>query len=88
MFRRSIRVVSTAIVLLGLVTVGGAWAAKFKDLSAHDLKSKMDSGETILLINPLSDIEFDQSHIPGSVNISLHKEQLRQPATERHLFQA
>lgn len=26
----------------------------------------------MLLVNPLSDIEFNEGHIPGSINIPLH----------------
>ena len=50
---------------------GNAQAIDFTEITAEDLKSKMDSGEKLLLINPLSDIEFNTQHIPGSVNIPL-----------------
>ncbi len=42
------------------------------DLSAERLKDAMDKGTPMLLLNPLSDIEFNEAHIPGSVNIPLH----------------
>lgn len=47
-------------------------AQGFMEIKAKELKKMMDSGEKILLINPLSDIEFNDKHIPGSVNISLY----------------
>ncbi len=43
----------------------------WKDLSAEALKGKLDSGQKLFLLNPLSDIEFNEGHIPGSVNIPL-----------------
>ena len=47
-------------------------AMEFPDITAAQLKSKMDAGEKLILVNPLSDIEFSAEHIPGSVNIPLH----------------
>jgi rhodanese-related sulfurtransferase len=32
----------------------------------------LDRGDKIMVINPLSDIEFEDGYIPGSVNIPLH----------------
>ena len=49
----------------------GALAANFPEITAEQLKAKLDAGEQLLLINPLSDIEFNDQHIPGSVNIPL-----------------
>lgn len=46
--------------------------ADFPVISAQDLKAKMDAGEKIMVINPLSDIEFGQGHVPGSVNIPMY----------------
>ena len=45
------------------------WAADFLDISTSDLKNKIDSKERFLLVNALSDIEFDLAHIPGSIDI-------------------
>lgn len=39
------------------------------DYSAQELKQLIDSGKPIFLLNPLSEIEFNEAHIPGSVNI-------------------
>jgi rhodanese-related sulfurtransferase len=52
---------------------GSVQAMDFTVITAQELKSKMDAGEKLLLINPLSDIEFTTEHIPGSVNIPLQK---------------
>lgn len=50
-----------------------AWANDFPDLSASELKARIDSGEEIALVNPLSEIIFNQGFIPGSLNIPLEK---------------
>ena len=46
--------------------------ADMPDISAQELKAMLDSGQEMLVINPLSDIEYNEGHIPGSVNIPLH----------------
>ena len=65
----------TIVFLTSIFVLMGAngWAKKFPDLTANTLKTKLDSGEKLLLINPLSDIEFNEGHIPGSVNIPLQQ---------------
>jgi len=61
------------LIVVGLIfclplTTLGAWP----DLTAQQLKSLMDSGKNVFLLNALSDLEFNESHIPESVNIPLH----------------
>ena len=58
----------TALVLLTPLTC----SADMPDITAQELKAMLDSGQKMLLVNPLSDIEFNEGHIPGSVNIPLH----------------
>ncbi len=41
----------------------------FPEITAQELKSKLDSGKKLFLLNPLSAVEFNDQHIPGSVNI-------------------
>ncbi len=60
------------MIILGFSICSIGFAAGFKTLTAKDLKDKLDSGETVFLLNPLSDLEFNEKHIPGSVNIPLH----------------
>ncbi len=52
-----------------LVFSPSIWAANFPEISTSDLKNKLDAKERFLLVNALSDIEFDLAHIPGSINI-------------------
>ena len=67
------------LVALGLFTflaffvlTNSAWCGDFPVISAKELEAKMDAGEQMLVLNPLSDIEFNEGNIPGSVNIPLH----------------
>jgi rhodanese-related sulfurtransferase len=55
-----------------LILAGLAWAGEFKDLKVQEVKAYLDGGEKVLLLNPLSDIEFAENYIPGSVNIPCH----------------
>lgn len=55
----------------GCIMVKSLAAMDFPEIKAKELKAMMDNGEDLLLINPLSDIEFNDKHIPGSVNIPL-----------------
>lgn len=66
--RKQISSWSLIIVPLLLFTTF-TWAADFPDISTLDLKNKLDVKEKFLLVNALSDIDFDMEHIPGSVNI-------------------
>ena len=63
-----IAIVLLAVIVLSPLTCLGGWS----DLTAQELKAKLDSGQKMLLVNSLSDIEFNEGHIPGSVNIPLH----------------
>lgn len=46
-----------------------AGAEKLANYTAGELKALIDSGTPIFLLNPLSEIEFNEGHIPDSVNI-------------------
>jgi rhodanese-related sulfurtransferase len=54
---------------MGVLFVFCQNASAATDYSAKELKQLIGSGEPILLLNPLSEIEFNEAHIPGSVNI-------------------
>lgn len=64
------KIIATGCALFMLS--GFAWAAEFKDLSVQEVKAYLDGGQKVLLLNPLSDIEFAENFIPGSVNIPSH----------------
>jgi len=59
--------------------VSGTAFAKWTEISTADLKAKMDGGN-ILVVNPLSGIEFNNLHITDSVNISVPELQAKLPA--------
>ena len=48
-------------------------AGDFKFITTDELKQKMDAGESFVLINALSPIEFNEMAIKGSVNIPSSK---------------
>ena len=60
-------------VLFGFASVPLAGADEISHITATELKEKLESGEKLFLLNPLSEIEFNEEHIPGSVNIPLTK---------------
>ena len=65
-----------------------AMAADFPIITAKQLKAKMDAGEDLMLINPLSEIEYSVNHIPGSINIPLQELLVTEklPADKDHLI--
>jgi hypothetical protein len=68
------RVLVGVAVLLADIYPGWArslCADEFPVISAMGLKEKLDCGEKFFLLNPLSNIEFSEGHIPGSVNIPM-----------------
>lgn len=71
MFGRKIKC-SIGMGLALVMLAGFAWAVEFKDLTVQEVKAYLDGGQPLVLINPLSDIEFGENYIPGSVNIPSH----------------
>jgi hypothetical protein len=59
------------ILAIGCLLEPPPAAFAIEDLSAFGLKQIMDSGKPVFLLNPLSEIEFNEAHIPGSTNIPL-----------------
>ena len=56
-------------VISCLIFPSTGWSSDFQEITASALKNKLDAKEQFLLVNTLSDIEFDLGHIPGSINI-------------------
>lgn len=46
---------------------------KIPVISTAELKAKIDAGEKLVMINPLSDLLFNEGYIPGSLNIPLDR---------------
>ncbi len=63
------------LLVLGVVSTA---SAKWTEITTADLKTKMDGGN-ILVINPLSSIEYNNLHIEGSVNISVPELKIKLP---------
>jgi rhodanese-related sulfurtransferase len=73
MIKNKIVIIWMAVILMFFALSVTAYAEEaFSIISTIDLKAKIDSGTNLLLLNPLSDIEFADSHLPNSVNIPLH----------------
>ena len=66
-FTLPVRVIVCTMTLALLTQPNTADA--FEDYTAVELKQLIDSGQQLFLLNPLSEIEFKEGHIPGSVNI-------------------
>ncbi len=65
--------VMLVFLFFGFSVFNPALAETGIDYSAGQLKRLIDSGKPVFLLNPLSEIEFNQAHIPGSVNIPVSK---------------
>lgn len=63
---RSLLLVPALLLFLSMPVTAG----QYRELDATGVKRLLDGGK-VLVINPLSPIEFDHEHIPGSVNIPL-----------------
>lgn len=59
------------LLVLTCLFVQNVRAMEFPEIKANQLKSKMEAGEKLMLVNSLSDIEFNAEHIPDSINIPL-----------------
>lgn len=61
------------IMILALVTLGlplPSHATKYREIDTPGVKALMDAG-TVLVVNPMTPIEFAIEHISGSVNIPI-----------------
>ena len=65
--------------VLSLVLSGFATADTWKEIKADELKKMMDT-EDVLVVFPLSKIEYNDMHIPGSVNIPVGMLEEKLPA--------
>ena len=70
MYLRWLPVVTFFLTFTFLI-LQNAHADGFPEITAEQLKAKMDAGKKLLLLNPLSNIEYNAGHIPGSINIHM-----------------
>ncbi|HET6459719.1 MAG TPA: rhodanese-like domain-containing protein [Syntrophales bacterium] len=68
---RKILCTKSLIVISLLLSTTAFAATNVLTISTSELKSKLDANEKFLLVNVLSDIEFNMEHIPGSINIPM-----------------
>lgn len=69
-FWASISLCILAFVLFFPLT---SFSNEVETITAFDLKKEIDTHNDLLIISPLSDIEFNEQYIPGSVNIPYSK---------------
>lgn len=62
-----------ALALLVCLAAAPVSSKDFPEITAEQLKARIDAGENLMLLNSLSDIEFNDKHIPGSINIPLQE---------------
>ncbi|MGD9007082.1 MAG: rhodanese-like domain-containing protein [Desulfobacteraceae bacterium] len=62
-----------ALVLFICLAAAPVSSKDFPEITAKQLKTKIDAGEKLTLLNSLSDIEFKDKHIPDSINIPLQE---------------
>ncbi len=55
--------------LFVLAMSGVGQAGEVEEITAAQLKAKLDAGQSLVVINSLSPIEYAAGHIPGSINI-------------------
>lgn len=71
------QLVTILVLLLGLPLA--AHAAKYQEIDTKGVKAMMDAGN-VLVVNPLTPIEFADEHIAGSVNIPIEQLKSKLPA--------
>ena len=60
------------VAFVPLMIASYAIGADWKEVKAGELKSMMEKGD-VLVVFPLSKIEFNDLHIKGSINITMHE---------------
>ncbi len=71
MQRSDVVAIMIGVITLLFAAIPGTLRAKsevFQEITAPEVKHKLDSGEG-LLIHVLTELEYDAQHIPNSINI-------------------
>ncbi|MBI5556684.1 MAG: hypothetical protein HY885_03530 [Deltaproteobacteria bacterium] len=55
------------------VSAGEKTMDGYQEITAFELKQMLDSGQRVVVVNVLSEIEFNCQHISGSINIPIVK---------------
>ena len=66
-------VLAALVITLLALPFGNASAEEVQVISLEELKVALDAQQEILLLNPQTEILFNEGYIPGSVNIPLKK---------------
>ena len=71
--------IASFVLVLSLFVSGLALADTWKEINAEELKTMMDT-EDVLVVFPLSKIEYNDMHIKGSVQIPVESLKAKLPA--------
>lgn len=55
----------------------------YKKLTQQELKQKIDKKEEFVLIDVLGEMSYQEKHIPGAVNIDVHKDDFLEKAKKQ-----
>jgi len=79
MFKKGMQLVISGVLVILMVSIGtSAEAKEYREINAQTVKKMMDA-DNVLVIFPLSPLEFDNLHIKGSVNIPMDQMEERLP---------
>lgn len=73
MQRHKLSFIFFVFLVLGNACLFSDEANAMRDLTAKELKRLIDSGKPLFLLNPLSELEFNEAHIKGSINIPIEQ---------------
>ena len=68
------------LLLIFYVGLSSSIFAQVRPITVHELEPLLD--ESLLLIDVRTDLEFDQGHLPGAININLYSKSFEQQVSE------
>lgn len=77
---RLVKIISVSVFFLALVFGGPAFANSYSEIDTAAAKALTEKDKNILIIFPLSKIEYDNVHIAGAVHIPMEELEKKLPA--------
>ena len=71
--KRYLLAIPLILLLLSFPSTGILYAGQYSDISAPLLNHMMQTDDKIVVINVLSEIEYEMHHITGSISIQVNK---------------
>lgn len=75
-----VKIISVAIFFLVLVFGGQVFAAGYAEIGTAEVRDLMEKDKNVLVVFPLSKIEYENLHIAGSVHIPMDELEKKLPA--------